>query len=373
MSLFVLSLDWRTKERFKLQFTQPYLQLFNLPAALFEALESETPDMIIIDTKDPKISAGQILRHLGESRCSVPIIIFTRDEPVQNFRNPYDLKIRLMHKRTVNWEEVFQEICRIGKTELVKESSPVWSSGLVGESKLMVELRSLLEFYATKDCPVHIYGETGTGKELAAEYLHRRRFPQRHIIAINCSLLNDAVGKSVFFGHAKGAFTDATNELIGLLCQANNSTLFLDEVENLPLIFQAHMLRLLENGEYRRLGDTKLRSSDFRLVTASNEKLLRLVAEGQMRKDFFYRITDAQIHMPPLREHKEDIPLLIRHFYSTLSERRPVTDTSIKLLQSYHWPGNVRQLFSVLRRASLHAKNNRWIEIDEQEFVEEEL
>ncbi|NLL24674.1 MAG: sigma 54-interacting transcriptional regulator [Spirochaetales bacterium] len=128
----------------------------------------------------------------------------------------------------------------------------------------------------------------------------------------------------------------------------------------------------MENGEYRRLGDTKLRSSDFRLVTASNEKLLRLVAEGQMRKDFFYRITDAQIHMPPLREHKEDIPLLIRHFYSTLSERRPVTDTSIKLLQSYHWPGNVRQLFSVLRRASLHAKNNRWIEIDEQEFAEEE-
>jgi len=371
MSLFVLSLDWRTKERFKLQFTQPYLQLFNIPAALFEALESEIPDMIIIDSKEPKISTSEIIHQLGESECPAPIIILTRDEPVRNYRNPYNLDITLMHKRTVNWEEVFKEICRVGKTELVKESCLVWSSGLVGESRPMVELRNLLDFYATKDCSVHIYGETGTGKELAAEYLHRRRYPQRHIIAVNCSLLNDAVGKSVFFGHSKGAFTDATNELIGLLCQANNSTLFLDEVENLPLVFQAHMLRLLENGEYRRLGDTKLRSSDFRLLTASNEKLIKLVTEGQMRKDFFYRITDAQIHMPPLREHIEDIPLLIQHFFSTLSERRPVTDKSIKLLQSYHWPGNVRQLFSVLRRASILAKSNRWIEIDEKEFAEE--
>ncbi|NLZ77322.1 MAG: sigma-54-dependent Fis family transcriptional regulator [Spirochaetales bacterium] len=370
MSLFVLSLDWRTKERFKLQFTQPYLRLFNLPDALFEALGSETPDMIVIDSKEPKIAAGEIIRRLGESRCSAPVIVFTRDEPLRNFRTPYGLKIRLVHKRTVDWEEVFKEICRVGKTELVRDSCPIWSSGLVGESASMVELRKRLEFYATKDCPVHIYGETGTGKELAAEYLHRRRHPQRHIIAINCSLLNDAVGKSVFFGHSKGAFTDATNELIGLLCQANNSSLFLDEVENLPMVFQAHMLRLLENGKYRRLGDTKIRSSDFRLITASNEKLVKLVSNGRMRKDFFYRITDVQIHMPPLREHSEDIPLLIRHFFSTISERRPVSDRSIRRLQEYHWPGNVRQLFSVLRRASIHARGDRWIEIDEKEFID---
>lgn len=371
MSLFVLSLDWRTKERFKLQFTQPYLQLFNLPSALFTALQTTEVDMIVVDCKEPKIRASEVIHGLGERNCTCPIIILTPDEPSKHFKCPYKLTITLLHKRTVNWEEIFKEVCRVGKGELVHETCPVWSTGLVGESRPMVELRKQLEFYATENCSVHIYGETGTGKEIAAEYLHRRRFPERHIISINCSLLNDAVGKSVFFGHSKGAFTDATNELIGLLCQANNSTLFLDEVENLPIVFQAHMLRLLESGEYRRLGDTKLRSSAFRLITASNERLTKLIDEGQMRKDFFYRITDTQIRMPPLREHLEDIPLLVQHFNATQKETRPLTADSIALLQEYHWPGNVRQLFSILRRAIIHAQDNTLLHVHKKDLEEE--
>ena len=363
MALLVLTLDWRTRERFKLQFTQPYLQLFNIPQMLYEALEESDSDMIVIDCKEPKITAREVISNLAERSCTTPIIIFTPDEPHLGFTPPPGMTITLIHKRSVNWEEVFQEICRVGKSELVHDSCPVWSSGLIGESKVMVDLRKRLEFYAHEHCAVHIYGETGTGKEIAAEFLHRRRFPERTIISINCSLLNDAIGKSVFFGHCKGAFTDATTEVIGLLCQANNSSLFLDEVENLPLPFQAHMLRLLEDGKYRRLGDTKLRSSIFRLITASNVRLHDLVEEGQMRKDFFYRICDAEVHMPPLRDHLDDIPLLAHHFLSTNNEKRPLRGSAMDLLQEYHWPGNVRQLFSILRRSMIHAGDNNFLDV----------
>ncbi len=160
----------------------------------------------------------------------------------------------------------------------------------------------------------------------------------------------------MFFGHVKGAFTDGKTDLPGLVHEANQSTLFLDELENLSPSFQAYMLRLLENGQYRRLGDTQLHTSRFRLITASNEDLATLVQGNRIRKDFFYRINEVNITLPPLRNHLEDIPQLCEHFLLRCKCNKQLDENGLKLLTSYHWPGNVRQLFSTIRRCLINSE-----------------
>ncbi len=179
------------------------------------------------------------------------------------------------------------------------------------------------------------------------------------MICINSSLLNSSLSEAQLFGYAKGAYTGAFENRAGLIEKANNSTLFLDEIENLSLEVQSRLLRLIENGEYRKLGETMVQKSNFRLITASNIPLEELIKKKKFRKDFYYRIALFSQELPPLREHLEDLPLLIDYYYKKVGETRPCSKEMLNSLYNYSFSGNVRELNGILERCRIYSKNEK--------------
>lgn len=364
MTLFIISSDWRFKERFKQHFSPACLRSYSAAERALNEIEEQMPDLLVIDSR-LKSGAHTLLLHQLERMgvCST-ILYCIDDEADRRFVPETSLCLYVVLRSHMHAQKISEFL-----DPSVAEDSSYENCGLLGDSEAMVEVRSQLSKWGKEECSIHLYGETGTGKELAAQYLHRLKFPYRTIVSVNCSLLSDALGKSLFFGHTKGAFTDGTSELNGLIKEADGSTLFLDEVENLSLHFQAHLLRLLETGQYRRFGDTTVHTSAFRLVTASNVRLDQLVEESVMRKDFLYRICDVVITLPPLREHPQDIPILVAAHLASLGVHTCVDERSLGLLAEYPWPGNVRELFSVVRRAAVNRTGGQSISITERELL----
>lgn len=364
MSLFVVSSDWRFKEKFKLRYKTSFLSLFSMTEKALYALRLENPSLLIVDSKLGKDTQEAFVEELAHQRPVCPILLCMDAVLHVPERIRDSLSLHTTQRASLDWEGLFEHLDRMASAESVEEEeTPYHPSGLIGDSEGIRSIRKQLMQYANHSCSVHLFGETGTGKELAANYLHNLKYPHRNMVAVNCSLLSGALGNSMFFGHTKGAFTDGKTELKGFAHEADQSTLFLDEVENLSLQFQADLLRLLETGHYRHYGDTQLHTSCFRLVTASNEKLLDLINKRSMRKDFFYRITDVALTLPPLREHLEDIPLLCSHYLRLHAPGKTVPDQALKLLETHHWPGNVRELFSTLRRVLLRCQDSAVVTI----------
>lgn len=223
---------------------------------------------------------------------------------------------------------------------------------LVGCSDEMKKLRRNIIFSSTIDTPVNIYGESGTGKTLAARLIHKLRHSDRDMVYINCANLSSSLFDSDLFGHAKGAFTSASSSRRGLLSMANNSTLFLDEIGNLSLNHQAKLLDTIENGRYRSVGDDSEHVSSFRLITAGQESLESLVEKKKLRKDFYYRISSFSFSIKPLRDHKEDIPDIVRYY----EEKRKTTKRHISNYDPFFhsdWKGNIRELLHYLDRVFL--------------------
>ncbi len=212
---------------------------------------------------------------------------------------------------------------------------------LVGSSVIMAETRRRIEKAAASRMPVHITGETGTGKTLAAEEIHRYS-SVKEMIRESCGILSSGIAESEIFGHRKGAFSGASSDREGLIAEADGSTLFLDEVQDLSLEMQSKLLRVIETGEYRPLGSDKVRHSSFRLITASSVGLKTLVEEKRMRRDFYYRIGFMNIRMPSLSEHMEDIPELIGRFEEENGYEKRISDFSPFM---HDYPGNVRELY----------------------------
>src|SRR5262249_51353550 len=212
---------------------------------------------------------------------------------------------------------------------------------------------------APADVSVLITGETGTGKELVARILHRLSARARHeLVALDCNAVAPGTIESELFGHERGAFTGADAQRAGVFEQADGATLFLDEIGNLPLDAQAKLLRVLQEREFRRLGGARLVRSDFRLITATNIDLGASVRRGAFREDLFHRLKVVQLHLPPLRERREDIALLVSHFITRRRQRLRrsvcrVTHAALDQLCSYDWPGNVRELENVVETAML--------------------
>ncbi len=359
MSLFILSSDWRFKEQFKHHFSHGFLHEFTIAYKLLEALDSSTanPELLVIDDHINQGTHCSILEQLTYQKCTVQILLFTSNKSLIDKQSFQNLNLQIIQKVGINYDSLFSELDHfLGKTESKEPNKTYVPCGLIGKSPGMQKLRTDLYRFAKQNCSIHLYGETGTGKELAAIYLHSLSYPHRNMISVNCSLLSSSLGNSMFFGHVKGAFTDSKANLPGMVHEANQSTLFLDEVENLSPSFQAYMLRLLETGQYRHLGDTKLHTSRFRLLTASNEDLVMLMQENKIRKDFFYRINDVNIILPPLRDHLEDIPQLCEHFLLRCKSKKQLDKKGLELLKSYYWPGNVRQLFSTVRRCMINSE-----------------
>ena len=242
--------------------------------------------------------------------------------------------------------------------------------GLVGRSPRMRELFELLETVAASPSTVLVTGETGTGKELAAKAIHHNSPRRSHrFVALNCSAVPETLLESELFGHVRGAYTGAVASRAGRLESAHGGTLFLDEVGTMSGPLQAKLLRVLQEREFERIGDDRSIRIDVRIIAATNADLLQMVGEGRFREDLYYRLNVIPIFLPPLRERREDIPLLVRHFVETFSRQQgrsrevTVTQAAMRRMMGYAWPGNIRQLENAIERALTLSRTRAWIDV----------
>jgi two-component system response regulator AtoC len=244
------------------------------------------------------------------------------------------------------------------KTALGKQTSAFNLEQIVHSSETMARILHTVRTVAKADSPVLISGETGTGKELIAKGLHSESGRRGPFLAINCSAISPGLLESELFGHSKGAFTGADREKQGLFSTASGGTLFLDEIAELPLELQPKLLRVLQEREIRKVGATRSEIIDTRVVAAAGTDLLSAVETHRFRNDLYYRLAVVEIHLPPLRNRREDIPLLAEHIISRIAEREGVeipqlSSAARQLLTDYHWPGNVRELQNFLEKAMI--------------------
>ncbi|GKT08764.1 sigma-54-dependent Fis family transcriptional regulator [Desulforhabdus sp. TSK] len=246
-----------------------------------------------------------------------------------------------------------EEIESLRSTLLHKEAF----TGIIGSSKCIQKLLDLIANVAQSEAPVLLYGESGVGKELVAQALHMasRRF-EAPFIKVNCASLNENLLESELFGHVKGAFTGAGKDRIGRFEAASGGSIFLDEIGDISPAIQVKLLRVLESREIERVGDHQPVPVDVRVISATNKNLEDLIIQGLFREDLYYRINVVPVHVPPLREHKEDIPLLAQTFIDKIARRsgKPITGLSpqaLEIMLAYNWPGNVRELRNTIEYA----------------------
>ena len=243
------------------------------------------------------------------------------------------------------------------KAEAGEGAAPASKAGMVGASRAFLSTLEKLGRAARFDVPVLLLGETGVGKELAARFVHDHSARRdRPYVTVDCTTLPEALAESELFGHARGAYTGAMGTRAGLFEQAHGGTVFLDEVGELSLAVQAKLLRVLETGELRRLGEGSPKRVDVRVICATHRDLLADVSAGRMRMDLFYRVAGVDITLPPLRERREDIPLLAEHFLAQFRERSGepmyLAPDAIDWLREQDFPGNLRELRQVVTRAA---------------------
>lgn len=247
------------------------------------------------------------------------------------------------------------------KHELRKD---YWFMGLLGRSSPMQRLFDQIRNAADSEASVLIYGESGTGKELVAQAIHKlSRRKDGPFITMNCAALNEHLLESELFGHKKGSFTGAISDRVGRFEAANNGTIFLDEIGDMPPLMQAKLLRVIETKEVERVGEHKPIPVNVRIISATNKDLTRLVAENKFREDLYYRVNSILIRTPPLRERIEDIPMLAFHYLKKISainnkDIKRISPHAMQIMEDYSWPGNVRQLINALEHCAVTCKGD---------------
>ncbi|MCB1723358.1 MAG: sigma-54-dependent Fis family transcriptional regulator [Gammaproteobacteria bacterium] len=342
------------------------VQAFERADRALAVLDADWPGAIVSDIRMPGIDGLQFLQHARAIDPDLPVILITGHGDVSMaveamragaydfIEKPFavedlvDTVARALEKRTLTIEN------RRLKNELAVQSKP--GPRIIGDTVGVQRLRQTIAQIADTDADVLVNGETGTGKELVARALHensRRR--ERNLVAVNCGAVPDNLIESELFGHEAGAFTDARTRRIGKFEHANGGTLFLDEIESMPMNVQVHLLRVLQERAIERLGSNELVSLDLRVVAASKTDLREAAARGEFREDLYYRLSVVMIDIPPLRERREDIPLLFQHFVLVAGARYqreppPPRPEQLHRLMLADWPGNVRELRNAAER-----------------------
>lgn len=322
-------------------------------------------DLVISDVNMPGLSGIALLEKIREISPETTVLMITAfstaEQAVEAMKyGAYDYiakpfkvdEIKLIIRNALEKQQLIRENALLKSQVSCRNSF----NGLIGKSKKMLEVFSLIEKVAKSPATVMINGESGTGKELVAKAIHCNSDRSgKPFIAVNCGAIPDTLMESEFFGHAKGAFTGAHMERSGLFEQANGGTLFLDEIGEVPILLQAKLLRVLQEREIRRVGGGEVRRIDVRIVTATNRDLEAQVADGSFREDLYYRLNVVQINLPPLRDRPEDIPLLAEHFFAKHTsgsvKRDVMTKEVLNFLWGYHFPGNVRELENLVERS----------------------
>ncbi len=323
-------------------------------------------DVILLDVVMPGVDGLTLMKKLKEDSSSPAIVVLTGKATVETaveamkngaydyLTKPYKLdELVIVIDRAYEYSRLSVKT-KLLEQELIRKESPF---EFIGKSRQLKDILALIQKVAPTDSPVFIQGESGTGKELVANtvwhYSTRKDAP---FIALNCAALSENLIESEIFGHEKGAFTSAYQMKHGLVEVADKGTLFLDEIGEMPIGLQAKLLRFLDSGEFRRVGGNKTLSVDVRVIAATNKDLSDMIKTGKFREDLYYRLNVINVAIPPLRERKEDIVGLSRHFLKKYSKKlsKPVADftpEALELLSAYRWPGNVRELENVVERA----------------------
>ncbi|MDT5270105.1 MAG: hypothetical protein QOH49_2291 [Acidobacteriota bacterium] len=348
-----------------------------------DAIGKSDFDVVLLDIRMPGLSGLDTLRKVRKLEDAPEVIMLTADTSlgtgIEAMRlGAYDYltkpstldEIEAVVRKADEKRRLVRQNASL--RDAVRQPSEDVAGALVYKSKAIEGLVALAETAARADSTVVITGESGTGKDVLARFLHARsQRADSPMIAVNCAALPETLFESEFFGHERGAFTGATSTKRGLIEAADSSTLFLDEIGEMPAQTQVKLLRFLEEGRFRRVGSTRDRDADVRVIAATNRNLVEDVTAGRFRADLFYRLNVISLHVPPLRQRREDIPALSEHFLSLFRERfhRPALDLSAdarQRLSAYDWPGNVRELRNALERAAaLASADSDIIEADQ--------
>ena len=284
-----------------------------------------------------------------------PIKKFIRDAenlpafPKTQLQSAVDRKADDISQFNLIFEQVTSLLSKVEARELFPE--------IIGQSKLMRGIFSQILKVAPTDATVLITGESGTGKELVAQSLYQHSLRKEGpFIKLNCVAIPEGLLESELFGHEKGAFTGATAQKRGKFELAHGGTILLDEIGDMPLATQAKLLRVLQEKEFERVGGTKPIHVDIRIIASTNKNLMKLVQEEKFREDLFYRLNVFALHLPPLRERREDIPALAQGFVETAPKQAEISSAALQLLMGFQWPGNVRELKNVIERAAVMAE-----------------
>jgi two-component system nitrogen regulation response regulator GlnG len=373
-TLLVIDDDASILEAFRAVFEEPGVTLLTAATGAegLRLAAERRPDAVLLDLALPDLPGLEVFRRLRERDARTPVIFITghgtTDTAIEAMRRgafdyllkPLDLgPLRQLVNRAF-------EISRLMHTPAVvpPEGDAEASDVLVGRCPAMQEVYKAIGRVAPQDVTVLITGESGTGKELVARAIyHYSRRADKPFLAINCAAIPETLLESELFGHEKGAFTGADRRRIGKFEQCSGGTLFLDEIGDMTLVTQAKVLRVLQEQAVERVGGNEPIRTDVRVLAATNRDLGRMMAAGQFRSDLYYRLGVVTLRLPPLRERREDLPLLVEHYLARFSRElgkhvyRAAPET-LEVLQRYPWPGNVRELQSVLKQALLHASGS---------------
>jgi two-component system nitrogen regulation response regulator GlnG len=331
---------------------------------LLDAIETSSPDVLITDVRMPGMSGLVLLERLHERLPGLPVIVITAHSDLENavaayqggafeyLPKPFDIDDAV---------ELVKKAARKNGDSDATELAPQGMASIIGQAPAMQEVFRSIGRLATSSMTVLITGESGTGKELVAQALHQHSpRSDKPFVALNTSAISPELLESELFGHEKGSFTGADARRVGRFEQANGGTLFLDEIGDMSPALQTRLLRVLAENEFYRVGGETSVRVDVRVIAATNQDLARAVKESRFREDLFHRLNVIRINTPPLRQRREDIPLLLEHYLAEAASEmttpaKSIDSEALETLRNFDWPGNVRQLVNASRRLTVTA------------------